>query len=465
MDMNTVRAFCHWAEHPNTIRWVEKKAIVPLGLAGMSALAVSDTWKAQPEDRKKVIVRDAMVLGATAAGTYAAAMGIRANGKQIFPGLMRYAEEEGRAELKEAIEHSVSFLKEKGYSQGLIEQMEKLGAKTEQWSQVLSQRHGYKEFFKGLQTEFEAKHGSIETAKQEWKNHLRDLMPEEENEGFMEEAKKAASFFLVGGISVLSGLAGGLAANKVNKVKDPNATVNMIKEGIFQFVANIALCAVGAGIALGVVNGEWGPKGNALRQTGDKFADFINKHPAKKLIRTGIIGAGLSIGIFGGGFIANWLGRNYVNPFFDKMQGKTPTANNGLPPEKRKIEFSDAILHLDDVPTAMALAGVKIIEPVIPLFFAFSGYRTGIGYRNDESAKTPPAPMPTIDPPMAQWQQAMGQWQQAMTQWQQTPVVLNINMPQQSPKAGNPFASATPYQPYQYSWPANHAAAQYVQAR
>ncbi len=71
--------------------------------------------------------------------------------------------------------------------------------------------------------------------------------------------------------------------------------------------------------------------------------------------------------------------------------GKTPALNTRQPQnaEKRKIEFSAAILHLDDVPTAMALTGVKIIEPVILLFFAFSGYRTGIGYRNDASAHKP----------------------------------------------------------------------------
>jgi hypothetical protein len=32
----------------------------------------------------------------------------------------------------------------------------------------------------------------------------------------------------------------------------------------------------------------------------------------------------------------------------------------------------------------MALAGLEVVEPFIPLFFGFSGYRAGIGYRNNK---------------------------------------------------------------------------------
>ena len=395
----SIKSLCHWAEHPNTIRAVEKKLIAPIGLAGMGALAAADTWKAQPQDKRNVLVRDALVLGATAAGTWVAArgLGVKNAGKLLKDGLMKYDEHEGREELAETLEHAIKFLKEKGYSKQITDLAKSLEDKSASAGTI---RKGYKNLINGMKTELETKKNLTgEQLQKTWKAHVGDLFPEGPGEEFSEEVKKALSFFTVGGISVLSGLAGGLAANKINKVQDPDATVNMIKEGIFQFVANIALCAVGAGAALAVVDGKWG---GVAKPTAEKFTAWLNRHPAKKLIRTGIIGSGLSIGIFGGSHLANWLGRNYVNPFFDKLQGKPDARLTGeLPTDgKRKIEWSDWILHLDDLPTAMALAGVKIVEPFIPLFFAFSGYRTGIGYRNDESAKAsktaPDQPMPNV---------------------------------------------------------------------
>jgi hypothetical protein len=463
MNINTLKAACYWAEHPNTIRYVEKNAIIPIGLAGMGLLGGSDIWNAQPEERKKIIIRDALVLGATGIGTYIGAMGLRAQRFKLFPALMRFDEEEGRKELKDAINHSVAFLKQHAdtYSPELISQIQKLSEKKDTLKDVLHQRREYFNFFEKMQTKFEAKHGSIQNAKALWKKHVTDLMPPEENEGFLEEAKKAGSFFLVGGLSVLSGLAGGLMANKVNRNKDSDATVNMIKEGIFQFVANIALCAVGAGIALGVVNGEWGPKDTTLRKIGDQFAEKIAKHPLKKVFRTGIIGAGLSIGIFGGGHIANWLGRNYVNPFFDKLQGKVHALNEQAPSTgKRKIEFSDAILHLDDVPTAMALAGVKIIEPIIPLFFAFSGYRTGIGYRNDPSVQKPrpphkvkiqnqiPQPQNKIDLGTFTPSNTFALFKEQYPPLTQPDFSLQNSLPQASLPIGGPFNLSTQYNPW-----------------
>lgn len=386
MDMPPIKAFCHWAEHPNTIKHVERKLIWPIGLAGMGALAAADTWKAQPKEKQQVLVRDALVLGATAAGTWVGArgMGLKNAGKMLKDGLMKYDEQAGREELAESLHEAAHFLKEKEYSEDLIKLVKSLADKNASPTTI---KDGYKSIFETMKTELQGRQLSPEALQKTWKDHVSQIFPEGPGEEFSEEVKKALNFFTVGGISVLSGLAGGLAANKINKVNDRNATVNMIKEGIFQFVANIALCAVGAGAALAFVDGKWG----VAKPTAEKFANWVNTHPAKKLLRTGIIGAGLSIGIFGGGHLANWLGRNYVNPFFDKMQGK-PTAGLSTTDGKRKIEWSDAILHLDDVPTAMALAGVKIVEPFIPLFFAFSGYRTGIGYRNDESAKQPKSP-------------------------------------------------------------------------
>ncbi|HEY9745164.1 MAG TPA: hypothetical protein V6C99_02985, partial [Oculatellaceae cyanobacterium] len=243
-------------------------------------------------------------------------------------------------------------------------------------------------------------------------------------------------FFTVGLASVLSGLTGGIIANKINKVKDPNATANMAKEGCFQFIANIALCAVGASIAL-------------ILMKIPAVAKQIGKLGAlAKLVRTVGIMVGLSLGIFGGGIIANKLGQRYINPLIDRMNGRSPEESAKTAGGKRKIEFADAILHLDDLPTALALAGFAAVEPILPWFFAFSGYRTGIGYRNDEESKHNKkqpqlaAPMPT--------QAAFSAFPPTFPAASPTQTAQPFSLPQ----AFSPFQSLSPNQgtmPYQIS--------------
>ena len=50
---------------------------------------------------------------------------------------------------------------------------------------------------------------------------------------------------------------------------------------------------------------------------------------------------------------------------------------------ERKPELLDMALHTDDIATAGVLSGFKWIEPMLPLMYTISGYRAGIGYRNN----------------------------------------------------------------------------------
>lgn len=203
------------------------------------------------------------------------------------------------------------------------------------------------------------------------KRDMQKVFPltQEGEESFREQIKKALAFFGVGAISVSSGAAGGLVANHLNK-GDKETKINIFKEAVFQFVANIAMCAIGAMIGLSVVNG--------LKLKS-------------RLFRIPIVSAGLSLGIVGGGFIANFVGRTLINPLCDWFDSDDRSGDSlkerlskawNTKGNNRKIEFSDIILHLDDLPTALAIAGMKVMGPFIPPFFAFSGYRAGIGYRN-----------------------------------------------------------------------------------
>jgi hypothetical protein len=371
-----LRALGHYLDQPKVVRSSTKVAGAA-GVAGLGALMGYDAWKAQPQERKKVLVRDGIVLGATTAGTLAAAAVL------MKPPSVKLIQHEMKElgekllKLKDQYPAIEQFLKAQPFEQ----------------RQQLSVRE-FKDLIKGMRSTPHPNKARIEA-------DLDELFPIGENEtlqydslwglpkaiwqkltkveqkGDIKERSgelwKMLNFFSVGLASVISGGLGGVLANKVNKVQDPDANVNMCKEGIFQFVANIALCAVGA--SAGLVAVELPKVQQALQKLGPTGA---------KVGKFGLIGTGLSLGILGGGKIANQLGTKVVNPFFDKMQGKAPQTQ--AVPEKRRIEFADAILHVDDLPTALALAGMEIMEPFIPLFFAFSGYRTGIGYRNHESA-------------------------------------------------------------------------------
>ena len=47
----------------------------------------------------------------------------------------------------------------------------------------------------------------------------------------------------------------------------------------------------------------------------------------------------------------------------------------------------DLGLHTDDIATVSLLSGLKWIEPSLPVLYAISGYRAGIGYRNNDKHK------------------------------------------------------------------------------
>ena len=173
---------------------------------------------------------------------------------------------------------------------------------------------------------------------------------------------------IMGFIPVASGVAGGVAADKLTNESSGEKTKNKIKEGIYQFFANIFLCNVGAGTFLYTAE--------KLNEKGIK-----NLTPLKK---TGIILSGiLSVGVIGGSRIANIIGNKFVNPVIDKCgkNGAKQTTKN----EERKPEALDIALHTDDIATAGVLSGVKWIEPLLPVMYLVSGYRTAIGYRNGDN--------------------------------------------------------------------------------
>ena len=172
---------------------------------------------------------------------------------------------------------------------------------------------------------------------------------------------------VMGFIPVVGGIGGGILADKLTGEESKERTTNKIKEGVYQFFANIFLCNVGAGTFL-----------YAAEKLNEKGI-IKNLTPLKK---TGIILSGiLTVGVFGGSYIANQIGNKIVNPLINKFSNNK---NEGCKCEQRKPEPIDIALHSDDIATAGVLSGVKWIEPLLPVMYLVSGYRSAIGYRNSD---------------------------------------------------------------------------------
>ena len=151
---------------------------------------------------------------------------------------------------------------------------------------------------------------------------------------------------------------------EITNTNSRKGTANKVKEGLYQYLANIFLCNVGAAGAL------------FLSEKMEKSKMIKPLTPLKKLA---VILAGITAtGILGGSYIANYVSKKVINPLF-----KEKSLNQGIYSERRP-EAIDIALHADDIATAGILSGFKWIEPALPFMYFISGYRAGTGYRNNK---------------------------------------------------------------------------------
>ncbi|MGN0030477.1 MAG: hypothetical protein ACI37Q_00810 [Candidatus Gastranaerophilaceae bacterium] len=189
----------------------------------------------------------------------------------------------------------------------------------------------------------------IDTVKD--KNLLDKLIPPPENIKAKDIFKEIGWLSIYGAVPVAGGIIGGITADKLTEKNWKERVPNKIKEGTYQYLANIFLCNIGAGIALGV-----------LEKLGIK---------SKTARCVGMISGILLTGVIGGSFIANYIGKKFINPLFSQKNKN----------ETRTPELVDLGLHTDDIATVSLLSGLKWIEPSLPVLYSVSGYRAGIGYR------------------------------------------------------------------------------------
>lgn len=198
------------------------------------------------------------------------------------------------------------------------------------------------------------------------KKLLEKLIPKADEIKSKEMFKKIGELTALGAVPVAGGIVGGTVGDMFTEKDWKKKLPNKAKEGLYQLLANIVLCNVGAGAALAGI--ELAQKSNS------KTIKNIAKKPLTKI---GAMIGGLTLtGIIGGSALANLISKKVI----DKPQAK----HKGLYNE-RHPEALDMALHVDDVATVGVLSGLSWIEPVLPIFYAVSGYRAGMGYRNGKN--------------------------------------------------------------------------------
>ena len=182
------------------------------------------------------------------------------------------------------------------------------------------------------------------------KNLFNKLIPEPENITSKEIFSEIGRLSVFGLIPVLGGIAGGILGDRLTEDNYQKKIPDKIKEGVYQYLANIFLCNIGAGMALGILE-KLSVKSKITRAIG---------------MVSGII----ITGVVGGSTIANLIGEKFINKYFNEKEKV-----------KRKPEALDICLHTDDIATVAVMSGLKWIEPALPILYSISGYRAGSGYR------------------------------------------------------------------------------------
>ena len=334
-----VSTLCKYIDQPIVLNKLDKKMPSILIGAG-TTFAIVDSYKNKEKEKNKFL-KNAIVISTTIGASLLGTRGLTIKGKKIFSGLMeRMPLEKLQAEQTQAVEKFLAQTKIKDSK--ILEALNRAKTKELSMKQI------------DLLTD---KLGSSPAKKE----LFSVILPKKKNLNSKEIFSEIKRLSLLGLVPVVGGVTGGIIADKITNSSSEKRTANKVKEGIYQYLANIFLCNVGAGSAL------------YISEQLEKHKKIKPLTPTKKL---GVILAGITaVGIVGGSYIANMVSKKIINPLFGEKSKKGVY-------EERKPEAIDIALHVDDIATAGILSGFKWIEPALPFMYFISGYRAGIGYRN-----------------------------------------------------------------------------------
>ncbi|HNW25487.1 MAG TPA: hypothetical protein PLG15_01725 [Candidatus Gastranaerophilaceae bacterium] len=327
-----LQTFAKYLDQPALVKHLDKKMPVVLSALGL-AYGINDSFQAPKDEQYKTFIQNLSVLSLTIVSALAATRGLKLFGKKI----------EGLIELPHLHKKDIS------------EVLKKI---TDDKTKKLIQKVLDDKILK-----FQEVKNLKENLKKLYDININKIIPDAHNHGAFEELGKLS---LLGLIPVLGGITGGVIGDVLTKDNWKKKFPNKIKEGTYQYLNNIFLCNVGAGIALATMN---------RLKIQSKIARF-------GAMLAGVVG----VGLIAGSAIANFIGKNFINPIFDKKEipkrdFHSMTANLN---SERHPEALDLSLHIDDIASVGFLSGLKWIGPVLPLLYSVSAYRAGIGYRNSK---------------------------------------------------------------------------------
>lgn len=331
--MNTLKVAGKFLDQPILVAKFQK-AVPAILTTGAAAFAVKEIHHAPEQKRKKAGVRIAAIMAFTVASALAA--------PKITNKIFKNSHEIPKT-LKELKKNSTELVNDFFENNHVDEKTRMLLEKAK--DKVLKFKE-LKKLFKTFENDIEGK------------ELLNKLIPDPENITSKEIFSEIGRLSVFGLIPVLGGIAGGIAGDKLTDKKWKSKIPDKIKEGSYQYLANIFLCNIGAGGALAIM---------------EKYKIKSKSHRA-----IGMIAGILATGVIGGSAIANYIGNKIINPCFDKQHKH----KNERLFDERKPEPLDIGLHADDIATVAVMSGLKWIEPALPMLYAISGYRAGIGYRN-----------------------------------------------------------------------------------
>ncbi len=308
------------------------------------------------EEAKKKGIKNAVILSTVIATSLISAFGLKAGKKQIFQGLVN-------------VKNPADIINDNIFA---VDKFLKNNNVDETAKTALNKAKNGALSFKDTKEVLK-----LNNKKYQGADELFDtLFSKKENLSAKEIFKETGRLSVLGLMPVAGGVLGGIAADKITKENTPESTSNKIKEGAYQFLANIFMCNVGAAGAL---------------FTAERLQKAGKIKPLTPMGKLGVIMGGIFVtGIIGGSYVANWIGKHVLDKVFDGKKQAEPGLNKNFKGKKnlyeeRKPELLDIALHTDDIATAGVLSGFKWIEPMLPLMYTISGYRAGIGYRNGDT--------------------------------------------------------------------------------
>lgn len=326
---------------------------VPCALTlGAASCCAFDTYNAPKKEKKRTFIKDLCVFVGTLATSLIATRGInpiKMQGKTIWKGFKGLSEVENIKELQKRqtkyIDEFVGSSRVQGDTETILN---KAKSKVLKWKEV-----------KALQDNL----GKSQSGRE----FLNKLIPEPENVTSKEIFGEISRLSLMGLVPVLGGISGGIVGDRLTEKKWQDKIPDKIKEGAYQYLANIFLCNVGAGAAIEIME-KMKVKSKASRAIG---------------MLAGII----VTGVIGGSAVANYIGKNLIDPLIKSPQKAKDSSGIQRLYSDRTPELLDIGLHVDDLATVAVMSGLSWIEPALPILYSISGYRSGIGYRNGNVEK------------------------------------------------------------------------------